>query len=91
MPEVRERDPSDFIKPRGKGKHWGKKDSIVPRLANAVWGKEKEHESKKEQANEYAVGVTEEAAVEVAIRAKNMPGEIMRTTQQLQPKRKNKC
>ena len=88
MPEVRERDPGDFIKPRGKGKHWGKKDSIIPRLANAVWGKEKEHESKKEQANEYAVGVAEEAAVEVAIRAKNMPGEIMRTTQQLQPKTK---
>lgn len=88
MPEIRERDPNDFIKPKGKGKHRGKKGSIAPRLDNAVRGKVKEHQNKKEQANEYAVGVTEEAAAEVAIRAKNMPGEIKNTIQQLQPKTK---
>ena len=88
MPEIRERDPNDFIKPKGKGKHRGKKGSIAPRLDNAVRGKVKEHQNKKEQANEYAVGVTEEAAAEVAIRAKNMPGEIKHTIQQLQPKTK---
>ena len=30
MPEIRERDPNDFIKSKGKGKHRGKKGSIVP-------------------------------------------------------------
>ena len=86
MPEIRERKPSDLIKPKGKGKHRSKSAGIAPRLDNAVRGKVKEHQNKKEQANEYAVGVTEEAAAEVAIRVKNAPAEIKHTIQQLQPK-----
>ena len=54
MPEIRERDPNDFIKSKGKGKHRGKKGSIAPRIDNAVRGKVREHQSKKEEANEYA-------------------------------------
>ena len=88
MPEIRERNPNDFIKPKGKGKHRSKSAGITPRLDNAVRGKVKEHQNKKEQANEYAVGVTEEAAAEVAIRVKNAPAEIKHTIQQLQPKTK---
>ena len=90
MPEIRERDPNDFIKSKGKGKHRGKKGSIVPRIDNAVRGKVREHQSKKEEANEYAVGVTEEAAAEVAIRAKDMPGDVKRTIEHLQPKTKER-
>ena len=88
MPEIRERNPNDLIKPKGKGKHRGKAAGIAPRLDSTVRGKVKEHRNKKEQANEYAVGVTEEAAAEVVITAKNMPGEIKHTIQQLQPKTK---
>lgn len=90
MPEIRERDPGDFIKSKGKGKHRGKKGSIAPRIDNAVRGKVREHQSKKEEANEYAVGVTEEAAAEVAIRAKDMPGDVKRTIEHLQPKTKER-
>ncbi len=90
MPEIRERDPNDFIKSKGKGKYRGKKGSIAPRIDNAVRGKVREHQSKKEEANEYAVGVTEEAAAEVAIRAKDMPGDVKRTIEHLQPKTKER-
>ena len=90
MPEIRERDPNDFIKSKGKGKHRGKKGSIAPRIDNAVRGKVREHQSKKEEANEYAVGVTEEAAAEVAIRAKELPGDVKRTIEHLQPKTKER-
>ena len=90
MPEIRERDPNDFIKSKGKGKHRGKKGSIAPRIDNAVRGKVREHQSKKEEANEYAVGVTEEAAAEVAIRAKELPGDVKRTIERLQPKTKER-
>ena len=90
MPEIRERDPNDFIKSKGKGKHRGKKGSIAPQIDNAVRGKVREHQSKKEEANEYAVGVTEEAAAEVAIRAKDMPGDVKRTIEHLQPKTKER-
>ena len=90
MPEIRERDPNDFIKSKGKGKHRGKKGSIAPRIDNAVRGKVREHQSKKEEANEYAVGITEEAAAEVAIRAKDMPGDVKRTIEHLQPKTKER-
>ena len=90
MPEIRERDPNDFIKSKGKGKHRGKKGSIAPRIDNAVRGKVREHQSKKEEANEYAVGVTEEAAAEVAIRAKELPGDVKRTIEHLQPKIKER-
>ena len=90
MPEIRERDPNDFIKSKGKGKHRGKKGSIAPRIDNAVRGKVREHQSKKEEANEYAVGVTEEAAAEVAIRAKELPGNVKRTIEHLQPKTKER-
>ena len=90
MPEIRERDPNDFIKSKGKGKHRGKKGSIAPRVDNAVRGKVREHQSKKEEANEYAVGVTEEAAAEVAIRAKDMPSDVKRTIEHLQPKTKER-
>lgn len=90
MPEIRERDPNDFIKSKGKGKHQGKKGSIAPRIDNAVRGKVREHQSKKEEANEYAVGVTEEAAAEVAIRAKDLPGDVKRTIEHLQPKTKER-
>ena len=90
MPEIRERDPNDFIKSKGKGKHRGKKGSIAPRIDNAVRGKVREHQSKKEEANEYAVGVTEEAAAEVAIRAKEIPGDVKRTIEHLQPKTKER-
>ena len=88
MPEIRERYPNDSIKSKGKGKHRGKKGSIAPRIDNAVRGKVREHQSKKEEANEYAVGVTEEAAAEVAIRAKELPGDVKRTIEHLQPKTK---
>lgn len=88
MPEIRERNPSDLIKSKSKGKHRSKSAGIAPRLDNAVRGKVKEHQNKNEQANEYAVGVTEEAAAEVAIRVKNAPTEIKHTIQQLQPKTK---
>ena len=90
MPEIRDRDPNDFIKSKGKGKHLGKKGSIAPRIDNAVRGKVREHQSKKEEANEYAVGVTEEAAAEVAIRAKELPGDVKRTIEHLQPKTKER-
>lgn len=90
MPEIRERDPNDFIKSKGKGKHRGKKGSIAPRIDNAVRGKVREHQSKKEEANEYAVGVTEEVAAEVAIRAKDTPGDVKRTIEHLQPKTKER-
>ena len=90
MPEIRERDPNDFIKSNGKGKHRGKKGSIAPRIDNAVRGKVREHQSKKEEANEYAVGVTEEAAAEVAIRAKELPSDVKRTIEHLQPKTKER-
>ena len=90
MPEIRERDPNDFIKSKGKGKHRGKKGSIAPRIDNAVRGKVREHQGKKEEANEYAVGVTEEAAAEVAIRAKDMPSDVKRTMEHLQPKTKER-
>lgn len=90
MPEIRERDPNDFIKSKGKGKHRGKKGSIAPRIDNAVRGKVREHQSKKEEANEYAVGVTEEAAAEVAIRSKELPGDVKRTIEHLQPKTKER-
>ena len=90
MPEIRERDPNDFIKSKGKGKHRGKNGSIAPRIDNAVRGKVREHQSKKEEANEYAVGVTEEAAAEVAIRAKDMPGDAKRTIEHLHPKTKER-
>ncbi len=86
MPEIRERDPSDFIKTKGKRKRKGRKGTIVPRIDNAVRGKVREHKSKKEEANEYAVGVTEEAATEVVIRAKDMLGGVNRTIEHLQPK-----
>lgn len=90
MPEIRERDPNDFIKSKGKGKLRGKKGSIAPRIDNAVRGKVREHQNKKEEANEYAVGVTEEAAAEVAIRAKDMPSDVKRTIEHLQPKTKER-
>ena len=90
MPEIRERDPNDFIKSKGKGKHRGKKGSIAPRIDNAVRGKVREHQSKKEEANEYAVGVTEEAAAEAVIRAKELPGDVKRTIEHLQPKTKER-
>lgn len=90
MPEIRERDPNDFIKSKDKGKYRGKKGSIAPRIDNAVRGKVREHQSKKEEANEYAVGVTEEAAAEVAIRAKELPGDVKRTIEHLQPKTKER-
>ena len=90
MPEIRERDPNDFIKSKGKGKHRGKKGSIASRIDNAVRGKVRENQSKKEEANEYAVGVTEEAAAEVAIRAKELPGDVKRTIEHLQPKTKER-
>ena len=90
MPEIRERDPNDFIKSKGKVKHRGKKGSIAPRIDNAVRGKVREHQGKKEEANEYAVGVTEEAAAEVAIRAKDIPGDVKRTIEHLQPKTKER-
>jgi len=90
MPEIRERDPNDFIKSKGKGKHRGKKGSIAPRIDNAVRGKVREHQNKKEEANEYAVGVTEEAAAEVALRAKELPGDVKRTIEHLQPKTKER-
>ena len=90
MPEIREREPNDFIKSKGKGKHRGKKGSMAPRIDNAVRGKVREHQSKKEEANEYAVGVTEEAAAEVAIRAKELPGDVKRTVEYLQPKTKER-
>lgn len=90
MPEIRERDPNDCIRSKGKGTHRGKKGSIAPRIDNAVRGKVREHQSKKEEANEYAVGVTEEAAAEVAIRAKELPGDVKRTIKHLQPKTKER-
>lgn len=90
MPEIRERDPNDFIKSKGKGKYRFKKSGIAPRIDNAIRGKVREHRGKKEESNEYAVGVTEEAAAEVAIEARHIPGDIKRTVQNLQPKTKER-
>ena len=90
MPEIRERDPSDFIKTKGKRKRKGQKGAIVPRMGAAMQEKAREHRDKKEAANEYAVGITEEAAAEVAIRAKDMPGDVKRTIEHLQPKTKER-
>lgn len=84
MPEIRERNSEDLIKSKGKGKHRSKKGSIMPWIDNAVRGNTRKHQDKKEEANEYAVGVTEEAAAEVAIRAKDMPGDVKRTIEHLQ-------
>ena len=90
MPEIRERDPSDFIKTKGKRKRKGRKGTIVPRVGAAVQEKAREHRDKKEAANEYAVGITEEATAEVAIRARELPGDVKRTIEHLQPKTKER-
>lgn len=90
MPEIRERDPSDFIKTKGKRKRKGRKDTLAPRVGAAIQEKAREHRDKKEAANEYAVGITEEVATEVVIRAKDMPGDVKRTIEHLQPKTKER-
>lgn len=85
MPEIRQRDPNDFIKTKGKGKQRG---SVGTRIDDAVREKAREHRNKKEEANEYATGVTEEAAAEAAIKVRHLPSDIKHTVQQLQPKTK---
>lgn len=89
MPEIRERDPDDFIKSKGKRKHKGHKGTFAPRVGAAIQEKAREHKDKKEAANEYAVGVTEEAAAEVTVRVGNVPGDIAHTIRSLQPKTKD--
>lgn len=88
MPEIRKRDPSDFIKTKGKRNRKGRKGTIVPRVGTAMQEKAREHRDKKEAANEYAIGITEEATAEVAIRARELPGDVKRTIEHLQPKTK---
>ena len=90
MPEIRERDPSDFIKTKGKRKRKGRKGTIAPRVGTAIQEKAGAHQDKKEAANEYAVGITEEVAAEVAIRAKEIPCDVKRTIEHLQPKTKER-
>lgn len=90
MPEIRERDPNDFIKTKGKRKRKGRKGTLAPRVGAVIQEKAREHRDKKEAANEYAVGITEEAAAEVAIRAKEIPGDVKRTIEHLQPKTKER-
>lgn len=90
MPEIRERDPSDFIKTKGKRKRKGRKGTLAPRMGAAMQEKAREHRDKKEAANEYAVGITEQAVAEVAIRAKELPGDVKRTIEHLQPKTKER-
>lgn len=87
MPEIRQRDPNDLIKTKDKEKNWG---SIGPRIDDAVREKTREHRDKKEEANEYAAGVTEEAATDMAIKVRDIPGNIKHTVQQLQPKTKER-
>ena len=83
MPEIRQRDPNDIIKTKGK-----RQGSVGTRIDNAVREKTQEHRNKKEEANEYASGVTEEAAADAAIKVRYIPGNIKRTVQRLQPKTK---
>ena len=88
MPEIRERKPNDFIK--SKGKHRDINSALASRFDYAVRFKAPEHQNKKEQANEYAVGVTEDAAAEVAVEVMHIPGDIKRTIKHLQPKTKER-
>ena len=90
MPEIRERDPNDLIKSKSKRTHKSRKGIIAPRLGAAMQEKAREHKDKKEAANEYAVGITDEAAAEVAARAGNVPGDIAHTIRSLQPKTKDR-
>lgn len=83
MPEIRQRDPNVIIKTKGK-----RQGSVGTRIDDAVRKKTQEHRNKKEEANEYATGVTEEAAVDAAIKVRHLPDDIKRTVQQLQPKTK---
>lgn len=85
MPEIRQRDPNDIIKTKGK-----RQESIAPRIDDAVRGKTREHRNKKEEANEYATGVTEEAAADAAIKVRHLPSDIKGTVQQLQLKTKER-
>ena len=88
MPEIRERDPNDFIKTKGKRKRKSRKGTLAPRGGAAIQEKTWEHRDKEEAANEYAVEITEEAAAEAAIRAKEIPGDVKRTIERLQLKTK---
>ena len=88
MSEIRERDPNGFIKFKGKRKHNGHKGTIAPRIGAAVQKKVREHRDKKEAANEYAVGITEETAAEVAVKAGNAPGDVAHAIRGLHPKTK---
>ncbi len=87
---IRERNPADFIKTKGE-KAKGPKSTqsrIGRRIAGAVREKVKEHQDKQEAPNEYAVGVTEEVAAEVAIEARSVPENAAHTVQRLMPKTK---
>ena len=88
MPEIRERDPNDFIKTKGKRKSKSRKGTLAPRGGAAIQEKTWEHRDKEEAANEYAVEITEEAAAEAAIRVKEIPGDVKRTIEHLQLKTK---
>ena len=85
MPEIRQKDPKDILKTKGK-----RQGSIAPRIDDAVRKKSREHRNKKEEANEYAAGVTEEVATDAAIKVRNLPSNIKGAVQQLQPKTKER-
>ena len=85
MPEIRQRDPNDILKTKGK-----RQGSIASRIDDAVQEKTREHRNKKEEANEYAAGVTEEVATDSAIKVRHLPSDIKGAVQQLQPKTKER-
>lgn len=67
MPKIRERDPNDKIKTKGKKRSGQrkKKSNISPQVQATIREKANQHRE-KETPNEYAVNTTEEAASEIA-------------------------
>ena len=80
MKGIRERDPNDI---KAKEKFLTCKDVIEARIENAIQSSVQEHRHKKEASNEYAASVTEEAATDVSIKARHIPGEIKHASQHL--------
>lgn len=85
MPEIRQREPNDLIKSKGKGKAPGVMGGSID---NALRGKVQEHRYKKEESNEYATGIAEEVITDAAISVWHIPGNVKRTIQKEQPKTK---
>lgn len=78
MPYIREWEYT----PRGRRKVQKSRKSnnnIAPRIEGAIRQKTQEQRNKQEASNKYAVGVTEEAAVEVAIEVSKIPSAVTDT------------